>query len=161
VRATRFNHVSIPARDLDESTRFYEDVFALERMPTFDFQFPVRYLRVGDHQLHLMQVEETPVPNQHYAFDVDDFEATFVRLRDRGALDTDTHGSPLYELPDGSVQMYARDPAGNLLEVDWPDVSTLDRSVLGDIPKRSDRIEQSAEARRATLYHTLPERARA
>ena len=28
---------------------------------------------------------------------------------------------------------YVRDPAGNMVEVNWPDVSTLDRSVIGDI----------------------------
>ena len=56
------------------------------------------------------------------------------------------------ELPDGSVQMYIRDPAGNLVEIDWPEVSTLDRSVVTDIHKLSDNVEQSEEASRATLY---------
>jgi len=50
------------------------------------------------------------------------------------------------------VQMYARDPAGNLLEINWPDVSTLDRELLGDIPRRADDVRQSAEALSATLY---------
>jgi hypothetical protein len=56
--------------------------------------------------------------------------------------------------------MYIRDPAGNLVEVDWPDVSTLDRDVVGEIPRRADQVEQSAEGLRATLYHTLPEKIR-
>lgn len=156
MRAKRFNHVSIPARDLDESSRFYEQVFGLERLPTFDFRFPVRYLRIGEQQLHLMQLpEESPLPNQHFAFDVDDFEAVFVRLRELGAHDTRAHGSAMWELPDGAVQLYARDPAGNLLEVNWPDVTTLDRSVVGEIPKRADQVEQSEEAHRATLYHAV------
>jgi lactoylglutathione lyase len=154
VRATRFNHVSIPCRDLDESERFYRDVFRLERLPTFDFQFPVRYLGVGEQQLHLMQLpDEEPLPNQHFAFDVDDFEAAFVRLRKADALDGRASGQAVWELPDGSVQMYARDPAGNLLEVNWPDVSSLDRDVIGEIPRRADDVEQSEEALRATLYH--------
>jgi hypothetical protein len=38
-------------------------------------------------------------------------------------------------LPDGAVQLYVRDPVGNMVEVNWPDVSTLDRSVIGDIEK--------------------------
>jgi catechol 2,3-dioxygenase-like lactoylglutathione lyase family enzyme len=154
MRATRVNHVSIPCRDLDESERFYRDVFGLERLPTFDFRFPVRYLRLGEQQLHLMQLpEEQPLPNQHFAVDVDDFEEAFTRLRDLGALDTRAHARAVWELPDGSVQMYARDPAGNLLEVNWPDASTLDRDVVGDIPRRADDVEQSADARGATLYH--------
>jgi lactoylglutathione lyase len=154
VRATRINHVSIPCRDLDDSERFYRDVFGLERLPSFDFRFPVRYLRLGEQQLHLMQLpDDQPLRQQHFAVDVDDFEAAFVRLCEAGALDTRAHASAVWELPDGSVQLYARDPAGNLLEVNWPDVSTLDREVVGDIPRRADDVEQSEEAQRATLYH--------
>lgn len=154
MRATRFNHVSIPCRDLDESERFYRDVFGLERLPNFDFRFPVRYLGVGGQQLHLMQLpDEQPLPNQHFAFDVDDFETAFVRLRELGALDGRAHAHAVWELPDGSVQLYARDPAGNLLEVNWPNVSTLDRDVVGEIPRRADDVEQGQGAARATLYH--------
>ena len=154
VRATRINHVSIPCRDLDESERFYRDVFGIERLPSFDFRFPVRYLRLGEQQLHLMQLpDEQPSPQQHFAVDVDDFEQAFARLREAGALDERAHGTAVWELPDGSVQLYARDPAGNLLEVNWPDVATLDRDVVGEIPRRADDVEQSEQARGATLYH--------
>jgi catechol 2,3-dioxygenase-like lactoylglutathione lyase family enzyme len=154
-RATRFNHVSIPCRDLDESERFYRDVLGLERLPSFDFRYPVRYLGVGEQQLHLMQLpEQQPLPSQHFAVDVDDFEAAFVRLREAGAFDRRAHETAIWELPDGSVQLYARDPAGNMLEIDWPDASTLDRKVVGEIPRRADDIPQSEEALRATLYHT-------
>jgi YD repeat-containing protein len=154
MRATRFNHVSIPCRDLDESERFYRHVFGLERLSSFEFRFPVRYLGVGEQQLHLMQLpEEQPLANQHFAFDVDDFELAVVRLRDLGALDLRAHAHPVWELPDGSVQLYARDPAGNLLEVNWPDASTVDREVVGEIPRRADDVEQGEEALGATLYH--------
>jgi catechol 2,3-dioxygenase-like lactoylglutathione lyase family enzyme len=153
-RATRINHVSIPCRDLDESEQFYREVLGFERLPSFDFRYPVRYLGVGEQQLHLMQLpEEEPLPSQHFAVDVDHFEAAFLRLRELGALDQRAQGTAVWELPDGSVQMYARDPAGNLLEVNWPDVSTLDREVVGNIPRRADDVEQSEEALRATLYH--------
>lgn len=153
MHATRVNHVSIPCRDLDESERFYRDVFGLERIPAPDFRRPVRWLRLGEHQLHLMQTpEQHPLPGQHFGFDVDDFEEAYVRLRDVGALDDETHVHALWELPDGSVQMYARDPAGNLIEINWPDVSTLDRDVVGDIPRRADDVPQSDEGRRAKLY---------
>ena len=60
----------------------------------------------------------------------------------------------MYELPDGSVQMYVRDPAGNLVELDWPDVSTLDRSVFPEIKKLADDVEQTPEGLRSTLYLT-------
>jgi catechol 2,3-dioxygenase-like lactoylglutathione lyase family enzyme len=153
MKATRVNHVSIPCRDLDESERFYREVFGLERIPSPDFRRPVRWLQLGEHQLHLMETpNDRPLPGQHFGFDVDDFETAYVRLRDRGALDGETHVHAVWELPDGAVQMYARDPAGNLIEINWPDVTTLDRDVVGDIPRRADDVQQSDEGRRAKLY---------
>jgi catechol 2,3-dioxygenase-like lactoylglutathione lyase family enzyme len=154
VSAVRINHVSVPCRDLEESERFYREAFGLERIPSPDFRFPVRWLRLGEQQLHLFQLPEQPLPNQHFALDVDDFETTFLKLRALGALDTSTQAAPVWELPDGSLQLYARDPSGNMLEVNWPDASTVDRSVVGEIPKRSDDVPQSDDARGATLYHT-------
>jgi YD repeat-containing protein len=153
VSATRINHVSVPCRDLDESERFYREAFGVERLPAPDFRFPVRWLGLGEQQVHLFQLPEDPLPNQHFALDVDDFEATFVKLRELDALDTSAHARPVWELPDGSLQLYARDPAGNLLEINWPDASTVDRSVVGEIPRRSDDVPQSYAARGATLYH--------
>ncbi len=40
VRATGINHVSISALDLEESTRFYEELFGMERIPTPIFATP-------------------------------------------------------------------------------------------------------------------------
>jgi catechol 2,3-dioxygenase-like lactoylglutathione lyase family enzyme len=153
VSAVRINHVSIPARDLDESEAFYRDVFGLERIPAPAFRRPVRWLKLGEQQLHLMLTpDEQPLEGQHFALDVDDFEAAFVQLREVGALDEKTQRKALWELPDGSVQMYARDPAGNLLEINWPDVATLDREIVGEIPRRVDDVPHSAEALTARLY---------
>jgi YD repeat-containing protein len=58
----------------------------------------------------------------------------------------------MYELPDGSVQMYVRDPADNLVEIDWPAASTLDPPIRRDLIALSDTVPQTAEALRATLY---------
>jgi catechol 2,3-dioxygenase-like lactoylglutathione lyase family enzyme len=153
MKATGINHVSIPCRDLDESERFYSEAFGVERIPSPVFRRPVRWLKLGKHQLHLMELpDEEPLEGQHFGFDVDDFEAVFLKLRELGALDDDTHTHPVWELPDGSVQMYARDPAGNLIEINWHDVTTLDRDVVGEIPRRADDVPQSAEALTAKLY---------
>ena len=159
MRATGFNHVSIHARDLDESVRFYTEVFGMEKIPTYTFAFPVQYLRLGDLQLHLFQ-RETPAPEFHHiGIDVDDFEAAYRRATELGIHDSSAFYSDIYELPDGSVQMYIRDPSGNLVEIDWPNVTTLDRSVLPDIKKLGDTVEQTEEGLRATLYLRLREQA--
>jgi catechol 2,3-dioxygenase-like lactoylglutathione lyase family enzyme len=155
VRATRFNHVSIHAYDLEESLRFYIDVFGMERLPSPDFTQHVEWLRLGDQQLHLFR-RETPAPEFHHiALDVDDFEAAYSKAKELGLLDEDSFGAAVRELPGGAVQMYIRDPAGNLVELDWPDVKTLDRSVIVNIRRVVDERAQSDEALRSTLYHEV------
>jgi lactoylglutathione lyase len=158
VRATRINHVSIHADDLEESVRFYVEVFGMERLPSPNFDMPVEWLRLGDQQLHLFR-RETPAPQFHHlAFDVDDFEGVYRRAQELGIVDRRTLAPDVRELPDGSVQMYLRDPAGNLVEIDWPDISTLDRSVVSPIRRLEDERPQTGEAARATLYHAVRER---
>jgi lactoylglutathione lyase len=156
VRATRINHVSIRANDLEESARFYEELFGMERLPTPKFGQPVVWLRVGDQQVHLFE-QGSDVPRYHHlAFDVDDFEAVYVRAKELGLLDPETFGPPVREHPAGWVQMYIRDPAGNLLEIDWPDAAGLDRSVVTDISRLDDEVAQTGDSARATLYRGRP-----
>jgi len=152
VRATGFNHVSIHARDLAESTRFYVEVFGMEPIPTYDFAFPVQYLRLGDLQLHLFERDSDAPLYHHIGINVDNFEETYIRAKELGILERESFFEDMYELPDGSVQMYVRDPAGNLVEIDWPDVTTLDRSLLGELKKLGDSVPQTGDALRATLY---------
>jgi catechol 2,3-dioxygenase-like lactoylglutathione lyase family enzyme len=153
MKATGFTHTSIHAHDLDESVRFYEEVFGMEEIPAPDFPFPVRWLRLGDLQLHLFQSDEAAPRGHHFGIEVDDFGAAYEKVKEVGARIREGYFSKLYELPDGAVQMYLRDPAGNMVELNWPDVSTLDRSVV------TEEIEkvpaETSEARRATLYLKL------
>ena len=152
MRATGFNHVSIHAHRLEDSVRFYEEIFGMEKIPTYNFAFPVQYLRLGDLQLHLFQ-REAPAPVYHHiGINVDDFEETYRRANELGILDNQAFFEDIYELPDGSVQMYIRDPAGNLVEIDWPDVTSLDRSALPAFKRLEDTVPQTGEALRATLY---------
>jgi catechol 2,3-dioxygenase-like lactoylglutathione lyase family enzyme len=162
VRATSLNHVSISSIDVEESVRFYTEIFGMERIDTYTFAFPTQYLRLGDQQLHIFQrnADEAP-PFHHIAFNVDDLEAAWVRATELGVLDSTAFFSPIYELPDGTVQVYLRDPGGNLVELDWPDVTTLDREVFGDIPKLADAVPQTEEGTRATLYLAAREAGRA
>jgi hypothetical protein len=41
--AINLNHVSVVARNLRESVRFYEEVFGMQRVPTPNFGFPVQW----------------------------------------------------------------------------------------------------------------------
>ena len=159
MRATRLNHVSIQADDIAASAEFYENVLGMERLPTPNFGFPVYWLRLGDVQLHLFQTGTPLGGNHHLGLEVDDFEGVYRKLEERGMLIAeDGFFFSMYEMPDGAVQMYFRDPGGNLVEIDHPDVGTLDRSLFGDRLKRlEDVFPQDVENRRATLFLHLRE----
>jgi catechol 2,3-dioxygenase-like lactoylglutathione lyase family enzyme len=156
MRATRVNHVSIFANDLEESARFYTELFGAERLPTAKFpQGRVLWLKLGDQQLHLFESDDDdPTMHHHFGMDVDDFDAVYAKAKELGVLDTEAFGTPLRSHPSGWVQLYLRDPAGNLIEVDCPDVSTLDEATLADVIGLETSIAQDGDAARATLYHT-------
>ena len=80
---------------------------------------------------------------------MDDFE----EARETGARVALGDYSTVGELPDGAVQMYTNDPAGDLVEVNWPDANTLDGELVGKIRE----IDGPPEA---ALYAT-PERSEA
>ncbi len=156
MRALGFNHLSVGSRNMEESVRFYEAILGMERIPTYNFGFKTQYLRCGNLQLHVFELEDHVPVYQHFAIDVDDFHAAYDAAKALGALDSTTFRNAVNELPDGSVQMYLRDPGGNLLEIDWPDVSTLDRSRIPELKKLSEFATQGSEALAASLYLDRP-----
>jgi YD repeat-containing protein len=103
---------------------------------------------------HLFQREGAP-EYHHFGIDVDDFEAAYLKVRELGLREEQTFTRGIFELPGGEAQMYLRDPAGNLVEIDWPDASTLDRSIVTDMVRLADVVEQDAEGRAARLYMGL------
>jgi lactoylglutathione lyase len=149
VRATRINHVSIAARDLEESTRFYESVFAMERIPTPTFESPVQWLRVGDMQLHLFLYDGPAPARHHLGITIDDFDAAYDAVKEHVS---DTWGWQLVELPSRQVQLYFRDPAENLVELNWPDANTLDRSRYPELRKIAEHFPQGPHPEEAVLY---------
>lgn len=155
------NHVSIPALDIDESVDFYVELFgeeSCERIPTPDFgvPVPVQWLRVGDRQIHLF-VLPIPIAARYYHFGVGatsvaQFERIYRFASGRGILDTETYGGAVFEMPGGCVQMYVIDPAGNLVEIDWPDASEIDRDLVAEMQRIADRGPQSDESLRSSLF---------
>ncbi len=121
MRAVGLNHVSVVAHDLALSVRFYVDVLGLEPIPTPDFGFPVQWLRAGALQVHVFERPDGAPVYAHFALEVDDVVAVYEHAREHGLLDRETFGYAISELPGGEAQLYIRDPAGNLLEIDHPD----------------------------------------
>jgi catechol 2,3-dioxygenase-like lactoylglutathione lyase family enzyme len=149
VSAVRINHVSIAAADLEESARFYEELFSMERIPAPTFDLPVVWLRVGDMQLHLFLQDEPAPARHHIGVTIDDFDATYRALKARAS---DLTPLRLVELPSRQVQLYFRDPSDNLIELNWPDADTLDRSRYPELQKLADHVPQRPDAGDALLY---------
>lgn len=137
------NHISVHCYDLAVSQAFYVEVFGLRPMPSFTFSAPVSWLQLGSIQLHLIQTQDPAPRSHHFALEVDDFTAAYLLATE---LDIRERRIPLFsrvcELPDGGVQMFVRDPAGNLLELTHRDVSSVDRSVVPDLVRLSDLVAQ-------------------
>ena len=123
MRAQAINHISISAVDMDESLRFYVELFGAERIPSPDFGFRVEWVEIGSVQLHLFQRGDEAPTFHHFGLTVDDFVGCYEQARELGVLDRGFFESVMHVLPDGTLQMYLRDPAGNLVEINGAPLS--------------------------------------
>lgn len=114
----RINHVSINALNLRESVEFYVDLLDAELIATPNFGLPVQWLALGRTQLHLFQADLQPTSHHHLGITVEDLEPVYRAAERHGAFDDEAFGNRLVELPGDVVQLYVRDPAGNLVEID-------------------------------------------
>jgi catechol 2,3-dioxygenase-like lactoylglutathione lyase family enzyme len=130
---SRINHVSVNARNLPESIDFYSDLLGAEPIPTPNFGLPVQWLALGRTQLHLFERDLEPTSHHHFAVTVDELEPVYRAAERRGAFDRRAFGNHLVELPGDIVQLYVRDPAGNLVEIDQAGVERLPSDLRGQL----------------------------
>ncbi|WP_119067032.1 VOC family protein [Rubrobacter indicoceani] len=135
MKAKSITHLSISAHDLDRSVDFYTELFGMEEVPAPEFPFEVRWLRIGGLQIHLFQSEGPAPSGHHFGLDVDDFVGFYERVKELGLADSSAYFQHVYELPEGALQLYIRDPAGNMVELNYPDVEEIDRSRIDGIRK--------------------------
>jgi lactoylglutathione lyase len=151
------NHVTLIVDNLEQAREFYSDVLGLEELPVFPFDYPTQFYRINDtQQLHLTEWEDASSFRGHVCLQVKSFDRAFTVARARGLVDERPWGK-VRELPDGAMQMFIRDPAGNLLEISYR--GPVDPAILADpdvehgtyVSGRNDpRGTRSADA---TLYH--------
>ena len=160
-RTTAINHVTLVVDNLEAASRFYCQEFGLEPLPAFDLDFPAQFLKINDtQQLHLTEWEDTPSFRGHVCMQVDDFNQIFHRMKELGAIDTSPWGL-VRRLPDGAMQMFVRDPAGNLVEITTPADVDVDSAIFTDELVQSEQglFSSGREDGRgdrgdgATLYH--------
>jgi catechol 2,3-dioxygenase-like lactoylglutathione lyase family enzyme len=148
----RINHVSVNALDLRESVDFYVDLLGAEPLPTPNFGLPVQWLALGRTQLHLFERELTPTSHHHFGITVDDLEPVYRAADARGAFDDIAFKNRLVELPGDVVQLYVRDPAGNLVEVDCPGKDRLPEDMRAQLKQLWDFNPHTEEQMSARLF---------
>ena len=147
----RISHVSVRAIDLERSVTFYQELFGATRLATPNFGFPTAWLQLGSSQLHLFQRGEGWDREAHFAFEVGQFDGLYRNAKAMACFD-DSRGYHLFEISNHEVQLYLRDPAKNLIEVDWPDVRTLAQDVRTDVRQRFTNLAQTGDAAKGTLF---------
>ncbi|MBE2319737.1 VOC family protein [Solirubrobacter sp. CPCC 204708] len=148
----RINHVSVNATDLRESVAFYVELFGAEPLTTPNFGLPVQWLALGRTQLHLFERELHPTSHHHFGITVDDLEPVYRAAQARGAFDDQAFSNHLVELPGDVVQLYLRDPAGNLLEVDAAGVDRLPEDLRAELKQLWDFHPHTDEQLSARLF---------
>lgn len=158
-RAIKINHVTLIVDNLEKAAAFYQNELGLEPLAAFRFDYPVMFFKFNDEQqLHLSEWEDTPSFRGHICVQVDDFNKIFFRMKELQLIDIAPWGK-VRKLPDGAMQLFLRDPAGNLVEISSAPGSEIDPLILEDdlyeegiyISNRNDfRGYKSDEA---TLYH--------
>jgi predicted enzyme related to lactoylglutathione lyase len=147
MKVTGFNHLSIGTKNLAESVKFYETVLGMQTNKISPLRrSAIAHLRAGRSGSVLPALCGRR----------GDFHAAYDAAKAIGALDSTAFRNPVNELPDGCVQMYLRDPAGNLIEIDWPDVETLDRSRIPEMKLLTEFAAQNEEGLAASLYLDRP-----
>ncbi len=116
------NHTIVPARDKDDSARFFSRIFGVAYEPSGGYFAPVR---VND-RLTLDFDDDYEATEQfgvhHYAFHVSDeeFDAIFSRVHEAGLAYGSEPGHPAngkLNNWNGGRGVYFRDPSGHLLEL--------------------------------------------
>ena len=113
----RMHHVNVMVDDLATAHSFYTDVLGLEPKPTPDLGFPAQFYKINDMQeIHMNEIADAVPERAHFALRVTDFESVFHRAHQGGVIETKTWGKARV-LPGGVMQMFVRDPSGNLIEI--------------------------------------------
>jgi catechol 2,3-dioxygenase-like lactoylglutathione lyase family enzyme len=149
----RINHVAVGARDLERSVGFYTELLGAERIPAPNFGTPVVWLALGRTQLHLFRRDVESPTYHHFGVTVDDLEPVYRVAERWDAFEDETFRNRLIELPGDVVQLYVRDPDGNLVEVDAAGVDRLPEDMKARLKRLVDYVpEQDGEHARARLF---------
>ena len=83
---------------------------------------------------------------------MDDLEAVYRVAERRGCFEYEAFGNHLVLLPGDLVQLYVRDPAGNLVELDQVGAERLPDDMRAQLKSLSEFHPQSDENMRGRLF---------
>ena len=144
--------MSINARDLQESVDFYVELLGAEPIPTPNFGLPVQWLALGHTQLHLFERDLQPTSHHHLGITVEDLEPVYRVAERHGAFDPSAFRNHLVLLPGDVVQLYLRDPAGNLVEIDCSGIDRLPEDIRAQVRPLWELNPQSEEQMQGRLF---------
>ncbi|MCT8343573.1 VOC family protein [Photorhabdus kleinii] len=130
IKVTRFDHIQMEVSNLEESIRFYEDVFGFQKKEA-GLRRMVRWVIMGNEsKLYLCMheyagragIENTGLEITHVGFIVEDFSSVVQKLKEHGVM-----------LPDGEMiqyhssrSVYFLDPNGYKIEISEFDGGGID-----------------------------------
>ena len=110
------NHVAIYVKDVDASSRFYQEKMELEPLPRPAFDFPGAWFKLGGHQeLHLIGNRKKELifsRRHHFALKVKSIKQAEDLLTKKGV-----EFSGPKPRPDGAMQIFLQDPDGYHIEL--------------------------------------------
>ena len=113
----RIHHVNLMVDNIDKAIEFYGAQLGLEALPTPEMGFRAQFFKINDVQeIHVNELKDITPERAHFCLRVDDFAAHFRRMKAIGAIEIRTWGK-VRRLPSGVMQMFVRDPSGNLIEL--------------------------------------------
>ena len=126
-------HVNVNVDDLDAAIPFYRDVLGLPLDDTPDQGFRCQFFRIGltSQQIHMNEMRDQRQFRGHFCLVVPDFMGVFKRAKARNAIDLNAWGK-VRQLPNGKMQMFVRDPSGNLIEIASTASESIDLAVFQD-----------------------------
>lgn len=116
---SQIQHCSVVVQELERAAAFYREVLGLTEIEIPSTFKPaglkVRWFRLGEQQIHLLQGAANPPGTQHHmALQVDDAQAARAWMNVKGFSIEETILIP------GADRFFVRDPDDNLIEIiEW------------------------------------------
>ena len=131
-RDAHIQHVNVNVDHLPTAVAFYRDVLGLALDPTPDQGFESQFFRINARQqIHMNALADARPFRAHFCMEVDDFMGVFRRAKAAGAIDVVPWGR-VRQLPGGKMQMFLRDPDGNLIEIASAADAAVDPALFQD-----------------------------